>query len=55
MANLLSNLVHNLAKKIHKIKYKDCDCFLEYKSAENDLIKYKYLSCSKDYSKKTCS
>ena len=52
MANLLSNLVHNLAKKIHKIKYKDCDCFLEYKSVENDLIKYKCLSCSKDYLKK---
>ena len=51
MATLLSNLVDNLAKKIHKIKCKDCDCFLEYESAANDLIKYKCLSCSKNYSK----
>ena len=29
VANSLLNLVNNLAKGIHKIKYKDCDCFLE--------------------------
>ena len=28
MASLLSNLVDNLAEGIHKIKCKDCDCFL---------------------------
>ena len=32
MTNLLSKLVENLAEGIHKIKYNDCDCFLEYKS-----------------------
>ena len=30
MASSLSNLVDNLAEGIHKIKYKDCDCFFEY-------------------------
>ena len=28
MATSLSNLVDNLAERIHKIKCKDCDCFL---------------------------
>ena len=42
----------NLAKGIHKTKYKDCDCFLEYESGKINLIKYKYLSCNKDYSNK---
>ena len=32
MGSLLSNLVNNLAERIHKIKCKDCDCFLEYES-----------------------
>ena len=31
MASSLSNLVDNLTGRIHKIKCKDCDCFLEYK------------------------
>ena len=34
---------------IHKIKCKDCDCFLEYESVKDNLIKYKWLSCDKDY------
>ena len=41
MKSLLSNLVDNLANGIHKIKYKDCDCFLEDQSAKYNLIKYK--------------
>ena len=52
MARSSSNLVDNLAKGIHKIKCKDCDCFLEYESVKDNLIKYKCLSCNKDYSKK---
>ena len=32
MASSLSNLFDNLAEGIYKIKCKDCDCFLEYKS-----------------------
>ena len=39
MTNSLSNLVDNLAEGIHKVKCKDCDCFLEYESVNNDLIK----------------
>ena len=35
-----------------KIKGKDCDCFLEYASVKDDLIKYKCLSCNKSYSNK---
>ena len=52
MASSLSNLVDNLTEGIHKIKCKDCDCFLEYESINNNLIKYKCLSCNKDYSNK---
>ena len=52
MISSLSNLVDNLAEGIHKIKCNDCDCFLEYKSAKNNLIKYKFLSWNKDYSNK---
>ena len=52
MASSLSNLVDNLAERIHKIKYKDCECFLEYESVKDNLIKCKCLSCNKDYSNK---
>ena len=50
MASSLSNLVDNLAEGIHKTKCKDCDCFLE--SVQDILIKYKCLSCNKNYSNK---
>ena len=39
MASSLSNLVDNLAEEIHKMKYKDCYCFLKYESDKNNLIK----------------
>ena len=62
MASSLSNLVDNLAEGVHKIKCKDCDCFFvvvvvvvvvcEYGSAKDNLIKYKCLSCNKDYPNK---
>ena len=52
MASSLSNLVHNLAEGSHNIKYKDCDCFFEYESVKDNLIKYKCLSCNKDSSNK---
>ena len=32
MASSSSNFVDNLAEGIHKIKCKDCDCFLQYGS-----------------------
>ena len=67
MASSLSNLVNNLAKGIHKIKckcgydnkkckicgikYKDCECCLEYTRAKNDLIEYQCLYCSKNCQK----
>ena len=54
MASSLSNLANNLREGIHKIKCKDvdddkkcqtckikykyCDCFLEYKNFKDDLI-----------------
>ena len=50
MATSLSNLVDNLTEEIHKIKCKYCDCFLGYESVNDDLIKYKCLSCNKKYS-----
>ena len=52
MASSWSNLVDNLTEGIHKIKFEDCDCFLEYESVKENLIKYKCLSCNKDYSNK---
>ena len=67
MASSLSNLVNNLAEGIHKtkckyrhdnkkcescgIKYKDCDCFLEYINPKDDLIEYKCLCCNRNYKK----
>ena len=52
MASSLSNLVDNLAEGIHKIKCKDCGCFFKYGSVKDNSIKYKCLSCNKDYSSK---
>ena len=52
MPTSLSNLVDNLTEGIHKIKCKDWDCFLEYESVKYTLIKYKCLSCNKNYSNK---
>ena len=52
MAPSLSNLVDNLTERIHKIKCKDSNCFLEHESVKKTLIKYIFLSCNKDYLKK---
>ena len=52
MASLLSNLSDNLAEEFHKIKCKDCNCFLEYESVNDNLIKHKCLCCNKNYSNK---
>ena len=52
VANSLSSLVDNLAEGIHRIKFKNCDRFLEYESVKENLIKYKWLSCNKEYSNK---
>ena len=65
MARSLSNLVDNPSEGIHRIKckygrddkkcktcgikYKYCDCFLEYTNFEDDLIEYKCLICNKNY------
>ena len=52
MISSLSNLVDNLAERIHKIKCERCDYFIEYESVNDNLIKYKSLSCNKNYSNK---
>ena len=52
MASSLSNLIDNITEGIHKIKYKNCGCFLEYESIKENLTKHKCLSFSKDYSNK---
>ena len=65
MGSSLSNLVNNLSEGIHRtkcklghdhkkfetcgIKYKYCNCFLEYTNFQDDLIEYKCLCCNKDY------
>ena len=66
MASSLSNLVNNFSEGIYRtkckfghndkkcetcgIKYKYCNCFL--KIYKDDLIKYKYLCCNKNYQHK---
>ena len=50
MTSSLSNLVDNLVEGIHTIKCKEFDCFLEYTSVKDDLIKHKCLSYNKGYS-----
>ena len=52
MLSSLLNLTDNLAEAIHKVKCKDCHCFLEHESVKDNLLKYKCLSCNKDYSDK---
>ena len=47
--DFIINLVNNLAEGMHKIKCKHFDYFLQYESVKDNLIKYKYLSCNKDY------
>ena len=65
MTSLLSNLVNNLSEGIHKIKckyrygdkkcetcrikYKYCDCCVEYINSKEDLMEYKCLCCNKYY------
>ena len=67
MASSLSNLVNNLSKGIHRIKweyghvdkkcetcgikYKYCNCFPEYANFKDDLIENKCLCCNKNYNK----
>ena len=52
MATSSSNHVDNLTEGIHKIMCKYCDCFHECENVKDNLIKYKSLSCNKDYSNK---
>ena len=40
-------------KKFNKIKWKDCDSFLEYENGKDNLRKYKCLSFKTNYSIKT--
>ena len=64
----LSNLANNPSEGIHRIKckfghddkncetcgikYKYCNCFLEYKNFKDNLIEYKCLCCNKNYQHK---
>ena len=50
MGRSLSNLVDNLAEGIHKIKWnKRLRSIFEYGSIKESLMKYKFLSCYKEY------
>ena len=44
MTTSLSKFADNLTEGIHKIKCKYCNCFFEYESVEDNLIKYKCFS-----------
>ena len=68
MGSSLSNLVKNVSGRISRtkckhrhddkkcktceIRYKNCDCFLEYTNFKDDLIEYKCLCCNKSYQQK---
>ena len=68
MVSSLSNLVNNLSERFHRIKcklehddkkcetcgikYKYCNCFLEYTNFQDDLIEDKCLSCNKKHQRK---
>ena len=45
-------LLINLEERMYKIICKEFNCFREYKRAIDNSIKYKCLSCNKDYSNK---
>ena len=63
IASSLSNLLNNVSERSHKIKckyghenekcetcrikYKYCDCFLEFTKFQDDSIEYKYSCCNK--------
>ena len=52
MATSLTKLVDNISEGIHKIKCKEYVCSLKYERVRNNLIKYKCLSCNKNYLEK---
>ena len=68
MTSSLSNLINYFAEGIHSIeckcghddkkcekcgiKYKNCECFLEYTNFKDNLWKYKRLCCNKNYQNK---
>ena len=68
MGSSLSKFVSNLSERIHRIKskyghddkkceicrikYKYCDCFLEYINFKEDLMEYKCLCCNNNYQHK---
>ena len=45
-------LADNIAEEIHNIRCKDCDCFVECESANDNIINYECLYCKKIYSNK---
>ena len=47
-ASSLSTIFDNLAKGIHKIRCKVCNCFFQYNNVKDNLIKDKCLSCNKE-------
>ena len=52
MATSLSKFVDSLTEGMHEIKSRGCGCSLEHESVKNNLKKYSYLSCNKNYSEK---
>ena len=52
MATSFANFVDNLKEGIHKIKCKDCYCFLEHDCVKDNSINYKCLFHNKKYSNK---
>ena len=56
--NNLSDGLHRIKRKLghdnekcetYAIKYKYCDCFLQYANFKDNFIKYKCLCCNKNY------
>ena len=49
LLNMIIYEYDNIKCKTCGIKYRDCDCFLEYKNIKDNLIEYKYLCWSKNH------
>ena len=48
----MASSLSNLAAEIHKVKCKNCNCFLEQESVKDNFIEYRWLFRNKDYSNK---
>ena len=54
-ASSLSNFFDSFKEGIHKFKRKDCNCFYEYESVNDNIIRYNCIYCNKTINQKNHS